>query len=35
MYDDDKILVRDLNAPDQMGEVTEILAGKTGTMTTE
>ena len=35
MYKRDKILVRDLTAPEQMGEVTEILCGKTGTMTTE
>ena len=35
MFTRDKILVRDLTAPEQMGEVTEILCGKTGTMTTE
>ena len=35
MFKKDKILVRDLNAPERMGEVTEILTGKTGTMTTE
>lgn len=35
MYEEDKILVRDLAAPEKMGEITEILAGKTGTMTTE
>lgn len=35
MFNKDKILVRDLTAPEQMGEITEILCGKTGTMTTE
>ena len=35
MFEKDKILVRDLTAPEQMGEITEILCGKTGTMTTE
>lgn len=35
MYKKDNILVRDLTAPEKMGEVTEILTGKTGTMTTE
>jgi Ca2+-transporting ATPase len=35
MFSRDKILVRDLTAPEQMGEITEILCGKTGTMTTE
>ena len=35
MYKDDKILVRELWGPEKMGEVTEILCGKTGTMTTE
>jgi len=35
MFDKDKILVRDLSAPEKMGEITEILCGKTGTMTTE
>ena len=35
MYKKDRILVRDLTAPEQMGEITEILTGKTGTMTTE
>jgi calcium-translocating P-type ATPase len=35
MFNKDKILVRDLTAPEKMGEVTEILTGKTGTMTTE
>ena len=35
MYKKDNILVRDLTAPEQMGEITEILTGKTGTMTNE
>ena len=35
MFEKDKILVRDLTAPEQMGEITEILTGKTGTMTSE
>jgi len=35
MFKKDKILVRDLKAPEKMGEITEILCGKTGTMTTE
>jgi len=35
MYDNDHLLVRNLNAPEKLGLVNEILIGKTGTMTTE
>lgn len=35
MYKQDKILVRDLNGPERMGQVTDLCCGKTGTLTTE
>ena len=35
MYDRDHILVRDLGAPEKMGQITELCTGKTGTLTTE
>lgn len=35
MYSKDKILVRNLSGVETMGEVTEFLIGKTGTLTTE
>lgn len=34
MYSEDRILVKKLDAPEKMGEVTEILVGKTSTITT-
>lgn len=34
MFSEDRILVRKLDAPEKMGEVDEILVGKTGTITT-
>lgn len=34
MYTEDKILVKRLDAPEKMGEVNEILVGKTSTLTT-
>jgi magnesium-transporting ATPase (P-type) len=34
MYSQDRILVKQLDAPEKMGEVNEILIGKTKTMTT-
>lgn len=33
MYKQDKILVRNLDAPEKMGMVNELLVGKTGTLT--
>jgi len=33
MYKQDKILVRNLDAPERMGMVNELLVGKTGTLT--
>jgi P-type E1-E2 ATPase len=33
MYSYDKILVKNLQAPESMGEVEEICCGKTGTIT--
>jgi len=33
MYNSDKILVRKLDAPEKMGEIEEIIIGKTGTIT--
>ena len=33
MYEQDKVLVRDLEAPETMGQIEEILVGKTGTLT--
>jgi Ca2+-transporting ATPase len=33
MYDNDKILVKNLQAPETMGEIEEICCGKTGTIT--
>lgn len=35
MHNKDKILVRNLNSCETMGEVTEFCIGKTGTLTTE
>ena len=35
MYEKDGVLVKDLNAPEILGQATEILIGKTGTITTE
>lgn len=35
MYEKDKILIRDLESTEKMGEVTEFCIGKTGTLTTE
>lgn len=34
MYAEDRILVKELDAPEKMGEVNEILVGKTSTITT-
>jgi len=34
MYSEDRILVKKLDAPEKMGEVNEILCGKTSTITT-
>lgn len=34
MFTEDKILVKQLDAPEKMGEVNEILVGKTSTITT-
>ena len=34
MYTKDKVLVRDLEAPEIMGQVEDIIVGKTGTLTT-
>lgn len=34
MYTEDRILVKKLDAPEKMGEVDEILCGKTSTITT-
>lgn len=34
MYYEDRILVKELDAPEKMGEVNEILVGKTSTITT-
>lgn len=33
MYNNDKVLVKDMNAPETMGQIEEILVGKTGTIT--
>lgn len=33
MYENDKVLVKDLEAPETMGQIEEILVGKTGTLT--
>jgi magnesium-transporting ATPase (P-type) len=33
MYNSDKILVKKLDAPEKMGEIEEIIIGKTGTLT--
>ena len=33
MYHTDKILVKKLDAPEKMGEIEEIICGKTGTIT--
>ena len=33
MYQNDRVLVKDLNAPETMGQIEEILVGKTGTLT--
>jgi len=33
MYKSDKILVKKLDAPEKMGEIEEIIIGKTGTIT--
>jgi Ca2+-transporting ATPase len=33
MYNSDKILVKQLDAPEKMGEIEEIIIGKTGTLT--
>jgi Ca2+-transporting ATPase len=33
MYNSDKILVKKLDAPEKMGEIEEIIIGKTGTIT--
>ena len=33
MYNNDKILVKNLQAPETMGEIEEICCGKTGTIT--
>lgn len=35
MYYKDKILVQDLNKPEVLGQISEIITGKTGTMTSE
>ena len=35
MNDDDNLLVRDLNAVETVGQITDLCLGKTGTMTTE
>lgn len=35
MFTRDKVLVRDLEGPEKMGQVNELLIGKTGTLTTE
>jgi len=35
MYYKDKILVQDLEKPEVLGQIEEIITGKTGTMTTE
>lgn len=35
MYLKDKILVKQLDSCEKMGEVTEFVLGKTGTLTTE
>lgn len=35
MSDDDNVLVRDLNAVEVVGQITDLCLGKTGTMTTE
>lgn len=34
MYSEDRILVKELDAPEKMGEVNEIIVGKTSTITT-
>ena len=34
MYSEDRILVKQLDAPEKMGEVNEMLVGKTSTITT-
>lgn len=34
MFSEDKILVKQLDAPEKMGEINEILVGKTSTITT-
>lgn len=34
MYSKDNVLVKDLDAPEAMGQIEEILVGKTGTLTT-
>lgn len=35
LYSKDNILVRDLNSTERMAQITELLTGKTGTLTTE
>jgi P-type Ca2+ transporter type 2C len=35
MYEQDHLLIKDLEAPEKLGLINEILVGKTGTMTTE
>lgn len=35
MYEQDNVLVRDLESPEKMGQVTDLCIGKTGTLTTE
>ena len=35
MLDNDKLLIKDIEAPEVLGTVTEIICGKTGTLTTE
>ena len=35
MSEDDNVLVRDLNSVEQVGQITDLCLGKTGTMTTE
>jgi len=35
MSDDDNVLVRDLDSVEVVGQITDLVLGKTGTMTTE
>jgi len=35
MFEKDEVLIRDLESPEKMGQVTEFCTGKTGTMTSE